>query len=373
MDRKTDIKIDADYVLDMLMQLLAIPSPSGFTDEVVRFTCEQLELLSIDYEITRRGAIRANLNGKIDSPDRAIVAHLDTLGAMVKGLKNNGRLELVPIGTWSSRFAEGARVTLFTDKQPYRGTILPIKASGHAFNEEINSLPISWDTVELRIDETIHSKDDLADLGINVGDIVGVDPNPEVSESGFINSRHLDDKAGVAVLLGLAKTVAENDIMLPVDCHLLFTISEEVGSGASAVLHKDVAEMITIDTGPIAPGQSTDENGVTICMQDSSGPFDYHLSRHLIKLCQKNDIPFRRDVFKYYRCDSASALEAGNDIRTALLCFGTDATHGYERCHLRSLSALGELLLQYATNAPLFQRDKQELGSIEGFPTLPME
>jgi peptidase M42 family hydrolase len=365
-------QINQDYMKDILIKLLNIPSPSGFTDEIVRFTCQELERLGIPYEITRRGGIRADLEGREKSPDRAIVAHLDTIGAMVKQLKDNGRLEIVPIGTWSSRFAEGARVTLFTDSHPYRGTILPIKAAGHTYNTQIDTLPVDWENIELRIDEVCHSRNDLEKLGINVGDFVAIDPQPEITPAGFINSRHLDDKAGVAVLLAVAKSVVDAGITLPVDCHLLLTISEEVGSGASAILHQDVAQMVTIDAGPSAPGQSTDEYGVTICMQDSAGPFDYHLTHKLIEICQTNNIPYRRDIFKYYRCDSASAIEAGNDIRTALVCFGTDATHGYERCHEKTLEALARLLFCYINSERMFARDSKDLGPLKGFPTLPV-
>jgi putative aminopeptidase FrvX len=153
---------------------------------------------------------------------------------------------------------------------------------------------------------------------------------------------------------------------------LLFTISEEVGSGASAVLHGDVAEMVTVDTGPVAPIQVGDEFGVTVCMKDSTGPFDYHLTHKLLSLCQDYGIRHQRDVFRHYRCDSASAIEAGNDIRTALVCFGTDATHGYERCHLRALQALGELLCLYVQSPPTARRDRVELGSPDGFTHLPV-
>lgn len=365
--------LDIEYTKEVLLKLLEIPSPTGYTDAIVRFTCEELGKLNIPYEITRRGGIRADLEGREKSPDRAIVAHLDTIGAMVKRLKENGRLELLPIGTWSSRFAEGAKVTLFTEDSTFRGTILPIKAAGHVYNKQIDTLPIDWENVELRIDEICHSKSELELLNINVGDFVAIDPQPELSDNGFINSRHLDDKAGVAVLLTIAKAVMDADRELPVDCHLLFTISEEVGSGASAILHQDVAQMVTIDAGPSAPGQSTDEYAVTICMQDSAGPFDFHLTHKLIEICTKNNIPFRRDVFKYYRCDSASAIEAGNDIRTALVCFGTDATHGYERCHEKTLQSLAQLLFCYVNSERLIARDSNELGSLSGFPTLPME
>lgn len=364
---------DMDYVRRTLKELLHIPSPTGFTDEAVRYTCDQLDKLGIAHEITRRGAIRADLDGEIKSPDRSIVVHLDTLGAMVKELKDNGRLKLTPIGTWSSRFAEGARATVYGDSEQFVGTILPIKASGHTYDGEVDTLPVSWDTVEMRVDNPVYSVGDLEALGINVGDFIALDTETHFPETGFICSRYLDDKAGVAVLLGVAREVKKRNIELPMDCHLLFTISEEVGSGASDVLHRDVAEMVTIDAGPSAPGQNTDEFGVTVCLKDSSGPFDYHLTHKLLNICQEHDIRHKRDVFKYYRCDSASAIEAGNDIRTALVCFGTDATHGYERCHEKSLTALGELLGYYLQSDPAIARDRITLGStMEGFPHLPM-
>jgi peptidase M42 family hydrolase len=364
---------DMKYVQRTMQSLLDIPSPVGYTDEAVRWNCEELERLGVPYEVTRRGAIRADLKGEIGSPDRAIVTHLDTLGAMVRRLKKNGRLALTPIGTWSSRFAEGARATVFMDEGHVEGTIIPTKASGHIYNEEIDALPVSWDTVELRVDHKVSNVSDLEALGLNVGDMIAVDPDTRFTDTGFVCSRYLDDKAGVAVLLGVVREAIKQKIKLPVDCHLLFTISEEVGSGASSVLHGDVSEMVTIDAGPAAPGHNTDEFGVTICMKDSSGPFDYHLTHKLVRLAAKHKIRHARNVFKYYRCDSASAIEAGNDIRTALVCFGTDATHGYERCHKDSLTALGQLLGLYLQSEPTFQRDREDLGDLEGFPTLPVE
>lgn len=365
------LSVDQDYVLDTLSKLLHTPSPSGYTDRVVHLVCDELEALRIEYELTRRGAIRANLKGKQGSPDRAIVSHLDTLGAMVKALKPNGRLELVPIGHWNARFAEGARVTLFTDMRPYRGSILPLKASGHTFGPEVDSQPSGWQYVELRIDEHAYCTEDLLHLGVHVGDVVAIDPNPEFCNNGYLNSRHLDDKAGAAVMLGLAKEVQTSGLELPVACHLLFTISEEVGSGASAVLHQDVAEMVSIDNGTTAPGQNSSEYGVTIAMADMTGPFDYHLTHRLIQLCQEFDIPHQRDVFRYYRSDSASALEAGNDLRTSLITFGVDASHGYERVHWNALESLIQLLILYIQSPALYSRDREDLGPRLGFSTQP--
>ncbi|MEY6433125.1 osmoprotectant NAGGN system M42 family peptidase [Thioalkalicoccus limnaeus] len=365
------LSIDTQYLTDILLKLLYTPSPSGYTDRVVHLVCEELERLGVPFDLTRRGAIRATLKGVASQPNRAIVAHIDTLGAMVKGLKSNGRCELVPVGHWNGRFAEGARCTLYTDLGQHRATILPLKASGHTFGPEIDAQPAGWDYLELRIDEIVHDLKDLLRLGVHVGDFVAIDTCPEVTTTGFINARHLDDKAGAAVLLAAIEAVKRERVVLPVDTHPLFTISEEVGSGASAALHQDVAEMLTVDNGTTAPGQNSSEFGVTICMADMSGPFDYHLTHRIIQLCQEFDIRHQRDVFRYYRSDSAAALEAGNDVRTALVTFGVDASHGYERIHFDALESLGRLLTIYMQGPALFARDRYEIGPRTGFPTQP--
>ena len=362
------LPIDQTYVQDILFRLLHTPSPSGYTDRIVHLLADELDKLHVPVELTRRGAIRGTLKGKRRSPDRAVVAHVDTLGAMVKGLKTNGRAEVVPVGHWNARFAEGARVTLFTDMNMHRGTLLPLKASGHTFADEVDKQPSNWQNLELRIDEICGGLEDLMRLGVHVGDFIAVDAQPEMLENGYIVSRHLDDKAGTAVLLGAIKAIQENGVSLPIDCHPLFTISEEVGSGASAVLHGDVAEMLTLDNGTTAPGQNSTEFGVTVCMADMSGPFDYHLTHYIIQLCQEFEIPYQRDIFRYYRSDSAAAVEAGNDLRTALAAFGIDASHGWERIHWNALQSLAELVAVYMQAPPMYERDRGSLGPRSGFP-----
>lgn len=367
------LDIPREEIAELLLALLEIPSPSGYTDSIVRFVCDLLDDVQAEYELTRRGAIRVNLAGSQSSPDRAIVGHLDTLGAQAKMLKDNGRIEIVPIGHWSARFAEGARVTVFTDVGPRRGTILPLKASGHTYNTEIDTQPVAWTNLEIRVDELVRNRGDLEAAGFQIGDIVAIDPVPEITPSGFISSRHLDDKAGVAAMLVALRAILRSDVVLPVDCHFLFTISEEVGSGASAVLHGDVAELVSIDNGTVAPGQNSSEFGVTIGMADMTGPFDWHLTQMLLRLARETGIRHQREVFRYYRTDAASAVEAGNDIRTALLTFGIDASHGYERTHFDSLESLAQLITLYVQAPPVARRDRHELGPLGGFTEQPID
>ncbi|MEJ2057569.1 MAG: osmoprotectant NAGGN system M42 family peptidase [Desulfofustis sp.] len=363
--------IDQGYLLDILSRLVEIPSPSGMTDEVVRLVCGELDNLDIPYELTRRGAIRAAVSGRISSPSRALVAHLDTLGAMVKTLKASGRLGIVPVGTWSSRFAEGGRVLVHSDgSRKISGTVLPLKASGHCYNEEVDEQPVSWENLEIRLDEVDSSPDRLWELGVRVGDYVSFEPGFEIHENGYINSRFLDDKAGVAAMLAAARALNKKSELPTLDSSLLFTISEEVGIGASHTLTGDVAEMVTVDNGTIDPNQNSCEFGATVAMMDSSGPFDLHLTRHLVQLCLNAGIEFSRDIFLHYRSDAAAALEAGNDIRTALVCFGLDASHGYERTHISSLVSVARLLAAYLGSAPLFAKDENVIGPEREYPLI---
>ena len=366
-------KIDLDYLKQQLERLLAIPSPTGYTDTIVRYVSEELDRLGVPFSVTRRGAILALYRGREAEGARAIVAHLDTLGATVKMIKENGRLELVPIGTWSARSAETTRCIIFTDKGSFHGTILPLKASGHTFNEEIDTQPVRWTNLEVRIDADCSDRAGAESLGICIGDFVAIDPGTVFLDNGYIVSRHLDNKGGCAALLAALKAMVDAKAEAPVDVHFIFTITEEVGSGASAVLLDNVVAMVSIDNGTTAPGQNSAEFGVTIAMADQVGPFDYHLTRKLIRLCEDNGVRYQRDVFRYYRSDSASAIGGGADVRTALITFGIDASHSYERIHMHALKSVAELSCLYAASPVQIARDSEELAGLEGFTDQPSE
>ncbi len=373
-ERAKLLPVDMDYVSDVLLRLLAIPSPSGRTDHVMQLVGEEIHALGMPFELTRRGVLRGELAGDDSAKvaDRAVIVHADTIGCMVKALKGNGRLELVPIGTHSARFAEGARVKIFVDdlEQVYTGTILPLKASGHRWGDEVDTQSAGWEHVEVRVDETVVDATGLTGLGIDVGDFVALDATPVITSSGYVNSRHLDDKAGIAAALGAFKTLIDHGAALPVNAHLLVTIAEEVGLGASHGLDADVAEMLSIDTSVVAAGQASTEHTVNIAAQDSSGPFDYHLVRRLSGLCRHHGIDHRRDVYGYYRSDAASALEAGAETRAALIGFGIDASHGYERTHLDGIRRVAELVAVYLQTDLTFRRwDTAPAGDLRDFPS----
>jgi peptidase M42 family hydrolase len=368
----TRLDIDVEWMSEVLLELLRIPSPTGRTDVIMQHVGERLEEIGLPFELTRRGAMVGTLTGNGGGLERAVVVHTDTIGCMVRELKPNGRLSIVPVGTHSARFSEGSRVTVFTDdpERVITGTILPLKASGHAYGDAVDTQAVGWSHVEVRVDEPVRTAEDLAAIGIQVGDFVAQVAFPVITRSGFVTSRHLDDKAGVAAALAAFKAVIEQGAELHVGAHLLITIAEEVGHGASSGLTHDVAEMVSVDSAVVAPGQTSTETGVTIAMQDLHGPFDFHLTRRLCRLAADHGIEAHRDVFRYYRSDVAAALEAGAETRAALMGFGVDATHGHERTHLDGIVATADLLALYLQTDLTFARwDAAPTGPLREFPS----
>lgn len=372
MMRPPEPPIDSSYLRERLLEMLAIPSPTGFTDAISRYICRQLDTLNIPYELTRRGTIIATLRGHSSRSGRAMVNHIDTIGATVSGFNANGRLQLAPVGTWSSRFAEGGKVTLFTVRGTLRGQVLPLLASGHAFNEKVDELPVGWLQVELRLNEPVFNAREARALGIETGDFVAFDTDPEVSDNGYICARHLDNKAGAAALLTALKALRDDQRRPAVDLQALFTVTEEVGTGASASLADYITEFVGIDIGPVARGQNARETGVTLCAQDTSGPFDYHMMQNFKALCRHYGIPYQIDVFRYYYSDANSAIKAGHDVRDALITFGTDATHGYERTHFDSLESVARLLCAYSLSAPVHPLLSSDLDAFPHMPEQPV-
>ncbi|WP_165789506.1 osmoprotectant NAGGN system M42 family peptidase [Billgrantia endophytica] len=334
--------IDTDALVADLLAMLAIPSPSLHAQPMVEWLAPRLEAAGLEVTTTARGDLHAQRKG--DAPRRAITAHLDTLGAMVVRRREDGRLAIRPIGHWNARFAAGARVRVHDHDGGVAtsGTLLPEKASGHVFNEAVDAQPSDWDHIALRLDVVDTSSYALIELGIGVGSLVSVESQPEVTETGFINSRHLDNKAAIACVLAALRAGAE-----VTGTRLVFSCAEELGVGMSAPLLAGIEEVLNLDIAAQGEGQQVCSDGVTIAFMDSQGPLHPVASRRLVTLCQQHAIPFTRDCFPFYYCDGDSASKAGMDLRNALACFGADASHGWERVHCDSLVALTQLVMAW--------------------------
>ena len=341
-------EIDQQYLLDCLTDLLNTPSPTGFAHQAIDKTHKELATFpELELSLTRKGALVAVWPGERDDSPRALTAHVDTLGAMVKEIKSNGRLKLTKIGGFAWNTVEGEGCNVFASKgEPVRGSILITKSSSHVYGKEVSETKREDNNMEVRLDARTTSADETRELGIRVGDFVAFDPRVEVSH-GFIRSRHLDDKACVACVLAAVKALHDAGLKPAQMAYLHISNYEEVGHGASAGIPPQVTELVTVDMAAIGDGQTSDEFNATLCVKDSGGPYHHGLSQRLRQLAEEGNIAHKVDIYPYYGSDGEAYWRAGGDVAVALIGPGVDASHSYERTHMDALVATAQWIVAY--------------------------
>ena len=343
--------IDQEYFTKFLVDLLNIPSPTGFAEPAIAFVEEELsQYKQLELSRTRKGALIAKWAVESDLSPVALTAHVDTLGAVVKEIKSNGRLKLSRIGglQWNSVETEG--VWVFASKGgKIRGSALIDTASGHVHGAEGAKTPRDDEHMEVRLDVKTASENETRELGINIGDCVAFDPRVEVT-NGFIRSRFLDDKACVANLVAAIKSMADADQSPTRTVYFHISNYEEVGHGAAAGIPSEVVELITVDMAVVGKGQESDEFHATLCTKDGGGPYHFGLNNKLRTLAEKYNISYKTDVYTFYGSDGEAFWHAGGDVAVALIGPGIDASHNYERAHMDGLNATTNWIMAYLLN-----------------------
>lgn len=334
-----------DYAFHHTVELCKIPSPTGFTKQISSHLLHEFAHMGFVPQMSNKGSILIDLGGQ--GRGLVLTAHVDTLGAMVRSVGAQGTLMLTKLGAFPENFIETENCIIHTrDGKEYTGRIL-IKNPSFHMGTEVGNVARVLANMEVVLDEKVFSKEDVKKLGISAGDFISLDPRTICTAGGFIKSRHLDDKAGTAVLMALAKYIMEHRINLPRKVYLLFTTYEEVGHGGSCGFPGDVSEMISVDMGAVGDDLETDEFKVSICAKNSRGPLDYDVTNRLIQVARQHQLNYAVDIYPSYASDVDSALAAGHDLQHGLVGPGVAASHGYERTHIDSLENTFKLLKEY--------------------------
>ena len=334
--------------IDYLKKLTSIPSPTGFTREVADYLVEEVERLGYTAIRTNKGGVNVIVKGKNDSKHRVVTAHVDTLGAMVRAVKADGRLKMAKIGgyPWNMIEGENCLVHVASTGKIVSGTILIHQTSTHVY-KDAGTAERTEDNMEVRLDAKVRNEQATRDLGIDVGDFISFDPCTIITETGFIKSRFLDDKVSAAILLDLLRKYKEENIELPYTTHFMFSVFEEVGHGANSNIPKEAVEYLAVDMGAMGDDQQTDEYTVSICVKDASGPYNYEFRNHLVQLAKNNDIQYKLDIYPYYGSDASAAMRAGAEVKHALLGAGIESSHSYERTHIDSVKQTHKMVDVY--------------------------
>ena len=344
--------VDTEFLTKFLVDLLNTPSPTGFSEAAIAFTEQTLSAFpELSLSRTRKGALVARWDGKKSEAPRALTAHLDTLGAMVKEIKPSGRLKLSRLGGLLLNGVESEGCWVMTNAGgKVRGSFLFEKASSHVHGPLVNETKRSEDNMEVRLDARTSCADETRALGIQVGDFVCFDPRVEVT-AGFVRSRFLDDKACVAAIVTSIKALHDAGLQPAESVYFHFSNYEEVGHGASSGIPHHVHELLTVDMAAIGDGQTSDEYNTTLCVKDSGGPYHHGLSQKMRALAEKYDIPYKTDIYPYYGSDGEAFWRAGGDVAVTLIGPGVDASHNYERTHIDALVATTNWISAYLITA----------------------
>ena len=327
--------------------LTNIPSPTGNTETIINHIDTLLKEYGYKGQKNRKGSLNITVPGKDIEQHRFITAHIDTLGAMVRGIKPDGRLKLDLIGGFRYNSIEGEYCTIHTQSgKEITGTILMHQTSVHVY-KDAGTAERNQDNMEVRLDEKTFSKEDTLRLGIQVGDFISFDPRTEITESGFIKSRHLDDKVSAAILIQFLIELSQSKRELPYTTHFFFSNNEEIGYGGNSNIDPKVIEYLAVDMGAMGDDQQTDEYTVSICVKDGSGPYHLGLRNHFVSLCETNNIPYKLDIYPFYGSDASAAMRAGADVKHGLIGAGIEASHAFERTHNDSIIATEQLVTKY--------------------------
>lgn len=332
------------YILEQLKSLTSIPSPTGYTKNAANYVFKVLKDMGYDPILSNKGNVEVTLGGE-GSP-LLLAAHIDTLGAMVRSIKDTGRLRPTTIGGHMWNTCDGENCFVITrDGKTFTGVVLNNEPSAHVAD---NQLERKEENMEILLDENVSSKEETQKLGIQVGDIIAMDPRTIVTESGYIKSRFLDDKLSASILLGFAKYVKEEKVVLNRKVSLLFTVYEEVGHGG-CFIPDDIEEMLSVDMGCVGDDLECTERKVSICAKDSGGPYNYDIISALVETAKNENLDFAIDVYPHYGSDVEATLHSGYDIKHGLIGPGVYASHNYERSHIDGVKNTFLLLKAYTT------------------------
>lgn len=338
-----------DGTISFLTKLLSINSPTGYTNNAVSFLRETIEDIGYETMTTPKGNLIVQVDGENAEITRGLSAHVDTLGLMVRSINSDGTLSLTKLGGPLTPTLDGEYCDIITrDDKVYTGTILSKSPSIHVF-KDASTKERDIDNLVVKLDERVESKEDVENIGIQNGDIVAYDPKVVITDSGFIKSRFLDDKASVAVLVSILKMMKQEEVTPSTNLKFIFSTYEEVGHGA-AWIPEDITELLAVDMGCIGLDLDCTEYDVSICAKDSSGPYDYDMTTKLMNFAKDKELNYAVDIYPMYGSDASAAMSGGANIRAALIGPGVSSSHGMERTHIDALENTFELVNEYIQN-----------------------
>ena len=338
-----------EYTLGLLKRIVDIPSPTGYCKNIVNEIEKITNENGYKFEKNQKGNGIITIDGEDNSYCIGIPVHVDTLGFMVRSVNSDGTLRVAELGGNMFATLDGEYCRIHTRQgKEFTGTILCTSPAVHVF-PDARTKERTEENMMVRVDEVVYKKEDTEKIGISNGDFISVEPKFTVTESGYVKSRYLDDKAGTACALSLLEIFRRTNTKPKCKVKILISTFEEIGHGCSWI-PEDVNELLGIDMGCIGLDLSCNEEQVSICAKDRSGPYDFDMTNKLIEIAKNKELNYAVDLYPFYSSDVSAALSGGNNVRGALIGPGINASHGMERTHINGIKNTVEIIYGYITD-----------------------
>ncbi|HEX3332584.1 MAG TPA: M20/M25/M40 family metallo-hydrolase [Gaiellales bacterium] len=335
-----------EAVFRTLSDLVELHSPSGVEGAVDDYLLSHLADLGATRDAA--GNIVLRVDGREPGPLRAVLAHKDEIGALVKRVGDRGELAVNKLGgSFPWVWGEGPVDVLG------RHTAIPgvlSFGSRHITDESDHKRQQTEAGVRWR-DAWVETKltpEELAEAGVRAGSRVVPSaarkrPIRLGRDGEYVASYAIDDKASVAGLVELAARVKTP--RHPVE--LVFTAREEIGChGARWYATRSEAEAaVAFEVTPVAKEYRTDPGPDPVLVTaDSHGPLEDTLSAELEDAAAAAGVTLRYAALSSFGSDATAALSSGLIARTACLAFATENTHGFEIAHLGGIVGCVDVL-----------------------------
>jgi putative aminopeptidase FrvX len=226
-----------------LCELMLVPGLSGHEERVAAAIRARLAEVGLESSVDRLGNVVVTLAGDAEKPSVMVFTHMDQLGFFVRKIEADGLIRVERMGGVSERAMAAQVVTLCGARGDVAG-IIQNKAH-HATGAEEKYKVLT--APEIRIDTGHGSKAAVEAAGISIGTPVVYQGQVVELAGGRIAGTSVDDRAGCAVLLELARALVGRG---GPTVHLVWSVQEEFNLRgavvAAQVLRPDIALQIDL-------------------------------------------------------------------------------------------------------------------------------
>lgn len=193
---------DPDRDISFLQRLLDAPGPSGFESRPARvWRKEAASFAEVRSDVVGNSCATV---GKGKRPLVLMAGHIDEIGLQVTHAEKCGLLRFAGIGGWDPQVLVGQRVRILAQRGDVTGVIG--RKAIHLMEEADRKK--AAETKKLWIDVGASSREELAELGVRVGDPAVLDQGMVRLAGDKMASRAIDNRVGAFVVLEALRLLA---------------------------------------------------------------------------------------------------------------------------------------------------------------------